>query len=58
MHLQLIKTGDIFDGSTVIRVDRGLGLLLEVPSTPEPTPAYVNVSSLILLKLLENIDVH
>uniref|UniRef100_A0A5B7AEH9 rRNA biogenesis protein RRP5 n=1 Tax=Davidia involucrata TaxID=16924 RepID=A0A5B7AEH9_DAVIN len=40
----LVKTGDIFDHSKVIRVDRGLGLLLEVPSSPVPTPAYVNVA--------------
>ncbi|MCD7455830.1 rRNA biogenesis protein rrp5 [Datura stramonium] len=40
----LIKVGDIFDQSKVIRIDRGLGLLLEVPSSPVPTPAFVNVS--------------
>lgn len=40
----LTKTGDIFDHSKVIRVDRGLGLLLEIPTTPIPTPAYVSVS--------------
>ncbi|XP_060194089.1 rRNA biogenesis protein RRP5 isoform X2 [Lycium barbarum] len=40
----LIKVGDIFDQSKVIRIDRGLGLLLEIPSSPVPTPAYVNVS--------------
>ncbi|KAK3019414.1 hypothetical protein RJ639_004664 [Escallonia herrerae] len=40
----LVKTGDIFDHSKVVRVDRGMGLLLEVPSLPIPTPAYVNVS--------------
>ncbi|CAL5418093.1 unnamed protein product [Camellia sinensis] len=28
--MQLVKTGDIFDHSKVIRVDRGFGLLLEV----------------------------
>ena len=42
--MQLVKIGDIFDDSKVIRVDRGSGLLLEIPSTPVPTPAYVNVS--------------
>ncbi|KAI3518805.1 hypothetical protein L1887_07619 [Cichorium endivia] len=42
----LVKIGDIFDDSKVIRVDRGSGLLLEIPSTPVPTPAYVNVSDL------------
>ncbi|KAI3684062.1 hypothetical protein L2E82_49964 [Cichorium intybus] len=35
---------DIFDDSKVIRVDWGTGLLLEIPSTLVPTPAYVNVS--------------
>ncbi|XP_028090064.1 rRNA biogenesis protein RRP5-like [Camellia sinensis] len=32
------------DHSKVIRVDRGFGLLLEVPTSPIPTPAYVSVS--------------
>ncbi|XAR68636.1 hypothetical protein NMG60_11003830 [Bertholletia excelsa] len=40
----LVQAGDIFDQSKVIRVDRGLGLLLEVPTSPVPTPAYVSVS--------------
>ncbi|XP_026418043.1 rRNA biogenesis protein RRP5-like isoform X1 [Papaver somniferum] len=39
-----VKTGDIYDGARVVRVDRGLGLLLEIPSTPIPTPAYVSIS--------------
>ncbi|PWA41653.1 Nucleic acid-binding, OB-fold [Artemisia annua] len=42
----LVKVGDIFEDSKVIRVDRGSGLLLEIPSVPIPTPAYVNVSDL------------
>ncbi|KAI7736982.1 hypothetical protein M8C21_005395 [Ambrosia artemisiifolia] len=42
----LVKIGDIFDDSKVVRVDRGSGLLLEIPSAPIPTPAYVNVSDL------------
>nr|XP_043631998.1 rRNA biogenesis protein RRP5 isoform X2 [Erigeron canadensis] len=42
----LVKVGDIFDDSKVIRVDTGSGLLLEIPSAPIPTPAYVNVSDL------------
>ena len=42
--MQLVKVGDIFDDSKVIRVDRGSGLLLDIPSIPIPTPAYVNVS--------------
>ncbi|KAG8367979.1 hypothetical protein BUALT_Bualt16G0128900 [Buddleja alternifolia] len=40
----LVKVGDIFDQSKVIRVDKGSGLLLEVPTLPVPTPAYVNVT--------------
>lgn len=40
----LLNAGDIFDNAKVIRIDRGLGLLLEVPSLPVPTPAYVSVS--------------
>ncbi|KAL8246480.1 hypothetical protein R6Q59_007696 [Mikania micrantha] len=42
----LVKVGDIFDDSKVIRVDRRTGMLLEIPSAPIPTPAYVNVSDL------------
>nr|GMD47877.1 rRNA biogenesis protein RRP5 isoform X1 [Ipomoea batatas] len=40
----LVKVGDIFEQAKVIRVDKGLGLLLEIPSSPVPTPAYVYVS--------------
>ncbi|KAG9134768.1 hypothetical protein Leryth_001080 [Lithospermum erythrorhizon] len=40
----LVKTGDIFDHSKVVRVDRGFGVLLEVLSLPVPTPAFVSVS--------------
>lgn len=43
--VQHVKIGDIYDNSKVVRVDRGLGLLLEVPSIPEPTPAFVSVRS-------------
>ncbi|KAJ6425727.1 hypothetical protein OIU84_026327, partial [Salix udensis] len=39
-----VKVGDIHDNAKVIRVDRGMGLLLEIPSTPLPTPTFVNVS--------------
>ncbi|KAM2436860.1 hypothetical protein ACFX1W_014035 [Malus domestica] len=39
-----VKIGDICDASKVVRVDRGLGLLLEIPSTPVPTPACVSIS--------------
>ncbi|KAL2664253.1 hypothetical protein GLYMA_02G168900v4 [Glycine max] len=41
-----VKIGDIYDNSKVVRVDRGLGLLLEVPSIPEPTPAFVSISDI------------
>ncbi|KAI3446386.1 hypothetical protein Pfo_003051 [Paulownia fortunei] len=40
----LVKIGDIFDQSKVVRVDKGSGLLLEIPTLPVPTPAYVNVA--------------
>ncbi|KAF9664808.1 hypothetical protein SADUNF_Sadunf16G0056600 [Salix dunnii] len=39
-----VKIGDIHDNAKVVRVDRGMGLLLEIPSTPLPTPTFVNVS--------------
>ncbi|KAL0428653.1 UNVERIFIED_CONTAM: rRNA biogenesis protein RRP5 [Sesamum latifolium] len=42
----LVKIGDIFDQSKVVRVDKGSGLLLEVPTLPVPTPAYVNVADI------------
>ncbi|KAI3985621.1 hypothetical protein MKX01_033904, partial [Papaver californicum] len=38
-----VKTGDIYDSARVVRVDRGFGLLLEIPSTPVPTVAYVSI---------------
>lgn len=41
--LQDVKIGDIYDDAKVVRVDKGLGLLLEVPSIPESSPAYVSV---------------
>ncbi|OMO51868.1 hypothetical protein CCACVL1_29542 [Corchorus capsularis] len=37
-----VNIGEIYDQSKVIRVDRGLGLLLDIPSKPVSTPAYVN----------------
>ncbi|XP_041997837.1 rRNA biogenesis protein RRP5-like isoform X2 [Salvia splendens] len=40
----LVKVGDIFEQCKVVRVDKGSGLLLEVPTEPFPTPAYVNVN--------------
>ncbi|KAK1575786.1 hypothetical protein Q3G72_008289 [Acer saccharum] len=39
-----VKIGDIYEQSKVVRVDRGLGLLLDIPSTPVSVPAYVNIS--------------
>ncbi|XWS56135.1 hypothetical protein CRYUN_Cryun09bG0060500 [Craigia yunnanensis] len=39
-----VNIGDIYDQSKVVRVDRGFGLLLDIPSKPVSTPAYVNVS--------------
>ncbi|KAF3441966.1 hypothetical protein FNV43_RR15882 [Rhamnella rubrinervis] len=39
-----VKIGDIYEDSKVVRVDRGLGLLLEIPSVPVSTPAYVSIS--------------
>ncbi|XWS66505.1 hypothetical protein CRYUN_Cryun05aG0205500 [Craigia yunnanensis] len=39
-----VKIGDIYDQSKVVRVDRGFGLLLDIPSKTVSTPAYVNVS--------------
>ncbi|XP_014514109.1 rRNA biogenesis protein RRP5 [Vigna radiata var. radiata] len=41
-----VKIGDIYDNSKVVRVDKGSGLLLEVPSIPEPTPVFVNISDI------------
>ncbi|XP_020532096.1 rRNA biogenesis protein RRP5 [Amborella trichopoda] len=38
-----VKAGDIFESSRVVRVDRRFGLLLEIPSSPDPTPGYVNI---------------
>ncbi|XP_028788021.1 rRNA biogenesis protein RRP5-like, partial [Neltuma alba] len=41
-----VKIGDIYDDAKVVRVDKGLGLLLEVPSIPESTPVYVSISDI------------
>jgi rRNA biogenesis protein RRP5 len=46
--MQSVKVGDIYDIAKVVRVDKGMGLLLEIPSTPLPTPAFVNVCSLCI----------
>ncbi|KAJ8448113.1 hypothetical protein Cgig2_031837 [Carnegiea gigantea] len=41
---KLLKTGGVYEHSKIIRVDRSLGLLLEIPSHPVHTPAYVSIS--------------
>ncbi|KAG9456393.1 hypothetical protein H6P81_000901 [Aristolochia fimbriata] len=38
-----VKTGEIFDTARVVRVDRGFGLLVEIPSYPLPTPGYIGI---------------
>ncbi|XP_010934562.1 rRNA biogenesis protein RRP5 isoform X2 [Elaeis guineensis] len=40
----IVRTGEIYDNSRILRVDRGIGLLLEVPSSPIPSPAFVSIS--------------
>lgn len=39
-----VKVGDIYEKAKVIRIDRGQGLLLDIPSSPMSTPAYVSIS--------------
>ncbi|XP_062112321.1 rRNA biogenesis protein RRP5 isoform X2 [Humulus lupulus] len=39
-----VKVGNIYEDLKVVRVDRGLGLLLEIPTSPVPTPTYVSIS--------------
>ncbi|XP_057422928.1 rRNA biogenesis protein RRP5 [Lotus japonicus] len=41
-----VKIGEIYDDTKVVRVDKGSGLLLEVPSIPESTPAFVSISDI------------
>ncbi|KAG6700889.1 hypothetical protein I3842_08G135300 [Carya illinoinensis] len=48
-----VKVGDIYDDSKVVRVDKGLGLLLEIPSTPVSTPAYVSISDVAEVEALK-----
>ncbi|CAL9060989.1 unnamed protein product [Musa banksii] len=38
-----VQTGEIYDNSQILRVDRGLGFLLEIRSSPAPSPAYVSI---------------
>ncbi|KAL6571985.1 hypothetical protein OROMI_012943 [Orobanche minor] len=42
----LVKIADIFEQCKVVRIDKGSGLLLEVPTVPVPTPTYVNVTDI------------
>ncbi|XP_050226780.1 rRNA biogenesis protein RRP5 [Mercurialis annua] len=39
-----VRVGDIYDNAKVVRVDKSIGLLLEIPSTPVSSPAYVAIS--------------
>ncbi|KAG0474022.1 hypothetical protein HPP92_015879, partial [Vanilla planifolia] len=39
-----VETGEIYDNSHVLRIDGKYGLLLNIPSSPEHTPAYVHQS--------------
>ncbi|WCJ34083.1 rRNA biogenesis protein RRP5 [Euphorbia peplus] len=39
-----VNIGDIYDSAKVVRVDKGMGLLLEIPSDPVSSPAYVSIS--------------
>ncbi|XP_078180965.1 RIBOSOMAL RNA PROCESSING 5 isoform X4 [Carex rostrata] len=41
-----IKIGEIYDESRVVRVDKGIGLLVEIPSSPAPSPAYINMNEI------------
>lgn len=50
--MQHVKIGDIYEDSKVVRVDKGLGLLLELPSMPVSTPAYVSVCVFCYLERL------
>ena len=55
-YMQHVNIGDIYDQSKVVRVDRGFGLLLDIPSKPVSTPAYVNVC-VIFASVLFFIDI-
>ncbi|KAK8960422.1 hypothetical protein KSP40_PGU014000 [Platanthera guangdongensis] len=39
-----VNTGEIYDKSRILRIDENFGLLLSIPSSPEPTAAYVHLS--------------
>lgn len=40
---QHVKAGDVYEDAHVVRIDRRSGLLLEIPSSPVHTPAFVKV---------------
>jgi len=59
-----VTVGDIFENAVVKRVDRGIGLAIELP-TKEPQAGYVHVSvtclqtntlALLFLHVLFNLD--
>ncbi|CAN6476370.1 unnamed protein product [Victoria cruziana] len=39
-----VKAGDVYEDAHVVRIDRRSGLLLEIPSSPVHTPAFVKTS--------------
>ncbi|KAK8947319.1 hypothetical protein KSP39_PZI006890 [Platanthera zijinensis] len=39
-----VNTGEIYDKARILRIDENFGLLLSIPSSPEPTAAYVHLS--------------
>lgn len=47
--LQHVKIGDICENAKVVRVEKGSGLLLEIPSSPESSSAFVSVCDHYLL---------
>ncbi|KAG6542156.1 hypothetical protein Mapa_016388 [Marchantia paleacea] len=40
-----VKTGEVFNTALVRRVDATIGLLIELPSKPNPSAAYVHISN-------------
>ncbi|KAL9264679.1 rRNA biogenesis protein RRP5-like protein [Drosera capensis] len=41
---QILKAGESYDQSQIIRIDKRSGLLLRIPCEPSPAPAYVAIS--------------
>lgn len=41
---QILKAGESYDQSQIIRIDKRSGLLLRIPCEPFPAPAYVAIS--------------